>query len=182
MLWTASLLFYIDQLWRFTNEILSQCTSPTTWAGGKKHLCFHCWMFWIKEELRWCAVLCHSISMGAVSAPRWLGKIQAITVICGLPKDYSTWKRHTVYYCAKISWGVGVVIRKKDVLKASWGMVKLKKVWKKCLKEKSLGFPGGLVVKHTVLSLLWHRFDPWPQNFHVLPAGQKKKKKKKKRF
>ena len=28
-------------------------------------------------------------------------------------------------------------------------------------------------------SLLWYRFDPWPGNFHMLRAWQKKKKKKK---
>ena len=30
-------------------------------------------------------------------------------------------------------------------------------------------------------SLLWHRFDPWPGNFHMPGVWQKKKKKKKKR-
>ena len=29
--------------------------------------------------------------------------------------------------------------------------------------------------------LLWHRFEPWPRNFHVSPAQLKKKKKKKKK-
>ena len=27
--------------------------------------------------------------------------------------------------------------------------------------------PGGLVVNDSVLSLLWHKLDPWPGNFHV---------------
>ena len=36
-------------------------------------------------------------------------------------------------------------------------------------------------VKDPVLSLLWRRFDPWPGNFCVPTAGQKKKKKKKKK-
>ena len=27
-------------------------------------------------------------------------------------------------------------------------------------------FPGGLAVKDPTLSLLWHRSDPWPMNFH----------------
>ena len=26
-----------------------------------------------------------------------------------------------------------------------------------------LEFPGGLMVKDSVLSLLWHGFDPWPR-------------------
>ena len=26
-------------------------------------------------------------------------------------------------------------------------------------------------------SLLWHGFDPWPENFHMLRAWPKKKKK-----
>ena len=30
-------------------------------------------------------------------------------------------------------------------------------------------------------SLLWHRFDSWLRNFHMLQAWQKKKKKKKKK-
>ena len=32
-----------------------------------------------------------------------------------------------------------------------------------------------------MLSLLWLRFDPWPENFHMLWTQQKKKKKKKER-
>ena len=35
-------------------------------------------------------------------------------------------------------------------------------------------------VKDPALSLLWHRFDPWPGNFRMLWAWPKKKKKKKK--
>ena len=42
--------------------------------------------------------------------------------------------------------------------------------------EKLKEFPGGLVVKDPVLSLLWHRFSPWPANFHM-PHMQPKKKK-----
>ena len=40
-------------------------------------------------------------------------------------------------------------------------------------------------VKNLVLSLLWlwlqlwHRFDPWPRNFHMLQAKKKKKKERK---
>ena len=34
-------------------------------------------------------------------------------------------------------------------------------------------------VKDVVLSLLWHRFDPWPGNLHMVPLQPKKKKKKK---
>ena len=33
-------------------------------------------------------------------------------------------------------------------------------------------------VKDPALSLLWLRFDPWPQNFHMLQCCQKKKVKK----
>ena len=36
------------------------------------------------------------------------------------------------------------------------------------------------MVKDSVLSLLWLRFDPWPGNFHMLKVWPKKKKKKKK--
>lgn len=28
-------------------------------------------------------------------------------------------------------------------------------------------FPAGLVVKDSALSLLWLRFDPWPENFYI---------------
>ena len=35
-------------------------------------------------------------------------------------------------------------------------------------------------VKDTELLQLSHRFDPWPQNFHVPQVWQKKKKKKRK--
>ena len=47
-------------------------------------------------------------------------------------------------------------------------------------KNTKLEFPGGLVVKESVLSLLWLGFDPWPRNFHMVPAGSKKKKERKK--
>ena len=33
-------------------------------------------------------------------------------------------------------------------------------------------------VKDLMLSLLWHRFDPCPRNFHMLWVQPKKKKKK----
>ena len=37
-------------------------------------------------------------------------------------------------------------------------------------------------VKDPVLSLLWHRFGPWPRNFHLPQlCGLKKKKGKKKK-
>ena len=36
----------------------------------------------------------------------------------------------------------------------------------------------GLSLKQ-LRSLQWHRFDPWPGNFHVQQAGPKKRKKKK---
>ena len=37
-------------------------------------------------------------------------------------------------------------------------------------------------VKDPVLSLLWHRFGPWPRNFHLPQlCGLKKKRKEKKR-
>ena len=38
-------------------------------------------------------------------------------------------------------------------------------------------FPGGLTVEDPVLSLLWLRFNPWPENFCMLQAQAKKKKK-----
>ena len=41
-------------------------------------------------------------------------------------------------------------------------------------------FPGGLMVKNSVLSLLWLGFDPRPGNFHVLWVQGKKKLKKEK--
>ena len=41
-------------------------------------------------------------------------------------------------------------------------------------------FPGGLVVKDSVLSLLWLRFDPWPRNFLMPLMWPKKEKKGKK--
>lgn len=34
------------------------------------------------------------------------------------------------------------------------------------LRKRLTGIPGGLVVKDTVLSLLWCRFDSWPGNIH----------------
>ena len=36
-------------------------------------------------------------------------------------------------------------------------------------------FPGGLVVKDPVLSLLWLRFEPWPENWHTVGKAKKKK-------
>ena len=51
---------------------------------------------------------------------------------------------------------------------------------KSCVRQ----FPGGLVVKDSVLSLLWlrsllwHGLDSWPGNFCVLRARQKSKNKK----
>ena len=43
-----------------------------------------------------------------------------------------------------------------------------------------LEFPGGLVTKDPVWSVLWCWFDPWPKNF-CMPWRQTKKRKKKKR-
>ena len=40
-------------------------------------------------------------------------------------------------------------------------------------EKKIIGFPDGLVVKDMVLSLLWLRFDPWPENFHMKWAWPK---------
>ena len=41
--------------------------------------------------------------------------------------------------------------------------------WHSKNTEKNiLEIPGGLVVKDSGLSLLWHGFDPWPWNFHML--------------
>lgn len=47
------------------------------------------------------------------------------------------------------------------------------------LKSIVLEFPGGLVAKDLVLSLLWHEFNPWPRNF-CMPQVQPKKRIKKK--
>ena len=55
-------------------------------------------------------------------------------------------------------------------------------IFKKGEKDNSEEFPGGLAVKDLALSflwfrsLLWHRFDTWPGNFHMLCAWPKKKK------
>ena len=35
-------------------------------------------------------------------------------------------------------------------------------------KKKCTEFPGALVVKDPVLSLLWRQFSPWPRNFYML--------------
>ena len=35
-------------------------------------------------------------------------------------------------------------------------------------KKEKREFPGGLVVKRPVFSLLWLGFDPWPRNIHML--------------
>ena len=49
--------------------------------------------------------------------------------------------------------------------------------------QKHLEFPGGLVVKDLMLSLLWLRslpwcgFDPWPENFHMPLVWSKKEEK-----
>ena len=42
------------------------------------------------------------------------------------------------------------------------------------LRRRCGEFPGGIAVKHLVLSLLWFRFDPWPGNFHMPEAWPKK--------
>ena len=42
------------------------------------------------------------------------------------------------------------------------------------LKTDKLGFPGGLVVKDSVLSLLWLEFSPWARNL-CMPWAQPKK-------
>ena len=31
-------------------------------------------------------------------------------------------------------------------------------------------FPGDLAIKDPALSQLWHGFDHWPKNFHMLQA------------
>ena len=39
-----------------------------------------------------------------------------------------------------------------------------------------MGFPGGLAVKDSVLSMLWLWLDPWPERTSTcLGRGQKKK-------
>ena len=46
-----------------------------------------------------------------------------------------------------------------------------------CLKINVLGFPSGLVVKDSALSLLWLGFDPWPRELpHAADVTKKKKK------
>ena len=79
--------------------------------------------------------------------------------------------------------------RKKggSMLKLVWKRVRpslgnshdtLMKLEKSCCKETCLGV-AALVqhVKDSVFMQLWHRFDPWPGNFHM-PWGKKKKNKK----
>ena len=50
---------------------------------------------------------------------------------------------------------------------------KKKKKKKKKITIPILEFPGGFAVQDPVLSLLWHRFNPWPATL-----GMPKKKKK----
>ena len=45
-----------------------------------------------------------------------------------------------------------------------------------CLKNKIQDFPGGLSVKVLALSLLWLRFNPWPENFFMLWLRPKQNK------
>ena len=45
------------------------------------------------------------------------------------------------------------------------------------IKRYFMEFPGGPVVGDSVLSLLWLRFSPWPENFCMLRARPKKKKR-----
>ena len=40
-------------------------------------------------------------------------------------------------------------------------------------------FPNGLAVKDSALSLLWHRFNPWPRNFCMPQTGLENKTKQK---
>ena len=47
-------------------------------------------------------------------------------------------------------------------------------------RKEARELPGGRAVKDPVLSLPWHRFDPWPGNF-CMPQVQPKKKMKKKK-
>ena len=42
-------------------------------------------------------------------------------------------------------------------------------------------FPAGLVVKNSVLSLLWLRFEPWLENFRMHAQLKEKEKKNKER-
>ena len=51
----------------------------------------------------------------------------------------------------------------------------------KSQEESKFGIPGGLLVKDLTLSLLWHRFDPWPGTFVWRGHSQKKKKKERKK-
>ena len=51
------------------------------------------------------------------------------------------------------------------------------------VKKHLVEFPGGLAVKGSSIitiilgSLLWHGFDPWPRNLHMLQAWQKQQQK-----
>ena len=47
------------------------------------------------------------------------------------------------------------------------------------MNETDQEFPGGLTVRELALSLLWHRFDSWPGNFHTLQVCLKNKTKQK---
>lgn len=46
----------------------------------------------------------------------------------------------------------------------------IKKALRKILLNKIIGLWGFLVA----LSLLWHRFQPWPGNLHAAGGGEKK--------
>ena len=52
-----------------------------------------------------------------------------------------------------------------------------KEDWGAKTKTSLQEFLGDLVVKDSVLSLLWHRFDPWPGNFCILQTKTKTNKK-----
>lgn len=67
-----------------------------------------------RASMTCCVTWERAFSTEAMPAPRGWEKILATTVICGLPKGHSIWKRYTIYYCIKISWERGA-IRKKIV-------------------------------------------------------------------
>ena len=78
------------------------------WVGGEKDFCFHCWVFWIKEELQWCAVSLENMpSRKGQSQPQGGGKDLSYHSHLWSPQDHSSRKGHTGCYHMKISWAGG---------------------------------------------------------------------------
>ena len=79
-----------------------------------------------------------------------------------------------------LGWGPKKEKKKKKITmevataESSWARVTRKEIG--IIKNRrQREFPGGLVVKDPVLSMLWCRFDPWPGNF-CMPQVQTTKK------